>query len=286
MKLPEIRTLNSIKNHGLNLIQCIEIPTKIPDLSRTSIISKFTGKNSSRTNLPYNVFKCQRHTSTRVCVKCVGLHDSRTCTKTFEISSTCANCKRNHPLQHPLTPIDNSPDLTEQLDQLKSADLNLLRIITLIQKYYTTNILICTNNLDRVKATIQIKIATLNIILWNATSVKNKTTELHKFLTDYNTDITKTFKLNSYNIYRNDRPLTISKNTRGGVLIAARKDIQIEDIPQLIFSNIEFISIRLKSIPLLIIGAAYISPKVKIIHSIYITLSHHPTPVTSSSAEI
>ena len=44
-------------------------------------------------------------------------------------------------------------DLAESIKQLKSSDLDLfLRIINLIQKHYTK----CTNNLDRVKATILI----------------------------------------------------------------------------------------------------------------------------------
>ena len=44
-------------------------------------------------------------------------------------------------------------DLTNQIDQLKTTDLDhFLRIISLIQKHYIN----CTNNLDRVKATILI----------------------------------------------------------------------------------------------------------------------------------
>ena len=102
--------------------------------------------------------------------------------------------------QHFLSSTDqyNNPHIADQLDQLKSGDFDLfLRIISLIQKYYIK----CTNNLDKVKATILIvkelwKVAThdntlwnLKFTLWNATSVKNKTLELHKFFTDYNTDI-------------------------------------------------------------------------------------------------
>ena len=48
---------------------------------------------------------------------------------------------------------NNNPDLSEQIGQLKSADLDLfLKIIALIQKHYLN----CTNNRDKVKTTMLI----------------------------------------------------------------------------------------------------------------------------------
>ena len=115
------------------------------------------------------------------------------------------------------------PHSFSQQNYTLPADLDLFLRITLIQKHDIK----CINNLDRVKATI-LKIKELEnghsensliLTLWNATSVKNKTIELHKFLIDHNTDIaiiTETwssstdvfklpnFKLPNYNICRKD----------------------------------------------------------------------------------
>ena len=80
----------------------------------------------------------------------------------------------------------------------------------------------------------------LNLTLWNATGVKNKTIELPKFLNDYNTDIaiiiwlapTDIFTLINYNVYRKDGPPTIASNPIGEVHIATHKDTPVADIQQ------------------------------------------------------
>ena len=110
----------------------------------------------------------------------------------------------------------------------------------------------------------------LKLIVWNATSVGNKIIE-HKFLMD-NTDIaiitetwltpTDVLKLPNYNIHRKYRSPTRSNNPRGGTLIAIRKDI-----PQSLSSNTEYLSIKLKTTPTLIIDTAYVSSKTKILHT-------------------
>ena len=114
----------------------------------------------------------------------------------------------------------------------------------------------------------------IHLTLLNATSVKNKTAELLKFLTDHNIDIaiimetwlkpSNTVKLNNYNIFRKDRPLCTNKHPGGGVLIAVRTNIPVEDTPRPSVSSIEFLSVKLKISPALTIGAAYVSPKNKI----------------------
>ena len=114
----------------------------------------------------------------------------------------------------------------------------------------------------------------IHLTLWYATSVKNKTAELLKFLTDHNIDIAiitetslkpnDTFKLNNYNIFRNDRPLPINKHPSGGILIAVRTNIPVEDTPQTSVSSIEFLLVKLKISPALTIGAACVPPKNKI----------------------
>lgn len=92
-----------------------------------------------------------------------------------------------------------------------------------------------------------IHINSLNLILCNATSLKNKTIELYKFLIDHNIDIaiiieawlwsTDIFKLSNYNIYRKDGSLSIANKPKGRVLLAVHKNIPAEDIPQPIFSK-------------------------------------------------
>ena len=60
-----------------------------------------------------------------------------------------------HPTPLPLQPAgqQHSLNIVESIEQIQSADLDLfLNIISLIQNYYLN----CTNNIDRVKATIQI----------------------------------------------------------------------------------------------------------------------------------
>ena len=79
----------------------------------------------------------------------------------------------------------------------------------------------------------------LNIILWNAISVKNKITDLQNFLDIQNTDIailTETWlapsdkiRLRNYNIYRKDGTPTTQNKPRGGILIATHKNIPVED---------------------------------------------------------
>ena len=51
---------------------------------------------------------------------------------------------------------------------------------------------------------------------------------------------------------------------RSGVLKTTRNDIQIEEIPQSAFSNIEFILVKLKTIPLLTICAGYVPHRTKL----------------------
>ena len=116
----------------------------------------------------------------------------------------------------------------------------------------------------------------IHLTLWNATSVKNKTAELLKFLTGHKIDIAiiteswlkpnDTFKLNNYNIFRKDRPLSTNKHPGGGVLTAVRTNIPVEDTPQPSVSSIEFLSqsVKLKISPALTIGAVYVPPKNKI----------------------
>ena len=100
IKLPEDRICNSIKSQGLNLIECTEIPThtKYPIYRVHKDWEKFESRK-----LLIQCFRCQahRHTSANcnknaVCVKCAGIHDTQTCSKTCETPSTCANCKRSH----------------------------------------------------------------------------------------------------------------------------------------------------------------------------------------------
>ena len=112
----------------------------------------------------------------------------------------------------------------------------------------------------------------LNIILWNATSVKNKTVELQNFLDIQNTDIavvTETWlipsdkiRLRNYNVYRKDE--TPHNKRSEGVLIATHKNIPVEDTPQQTLPNIGTVEIKLKTTPPLTIGAAYASPKISI----------------------
>ena len=118
----------------------------------------------------------------------------------------------------------------------------------------------------------------LKLMLWNATTnVRNKTLELHKFLTNHNTNmaiVTETWltpinvlKFSNYNIYRKDQSLTTSNNPGGEMLLVIRKNIPAEDIPQPFSPNIEYISIILKTTPTLLIGAAYVPPKIKILQT-------------------
>lgn len=107
----------------------------------------------------------------------------------------------------------------------------------------------------------------INIILWNAISVKNKISELHKFLTDHDVDIAiitenwltpkDTFKLLNYKIHRQSGPPSINNKPRSGILIAVHKNILTEDTPQPATSNIEVLTIKLKTTPKLTVGTAY-----------------------------
>lgn len=113
----------------------------------------------------------------------------------------------------------------------------------------------------------------LNIVLWNATSVRNKKQELHKFLIDDQIDIaliTETwlapndpFHLPDYNITRKDRNKQQGRIHAGGVLIATHIPID-HPPPQPGTTSIEAVTIHLKTSPAIIIGAAYVLPTQKI----------------------
>ncbi|CAD1480646.1 unnamed protein product, partial [Heterotrigona itama] len=72
-------------------------------------------------------------------------------------------------------------------------------------------------------------------------------------------------KILDYTLHRKDGfPINTNKS-KGAVLIAIRNSIPAEDIPQLAFPNIDFLSIKVKTTIYLIIGAVYARPKTKIL---------------------
>lgn len=100
---------------------------------------------------------------------------------------------------------------------------------------------------------------TLNIIIWNATTVKNKTTEIQRFLSDRNAHVTinteiwftlvtskNVIKISNYSINRKGGLQSSANKPRGSVLIAIHKSIPVEDFPQQITINIEIKMIKLK----------------------------------------
>ncbi|XP_043527360.1 uncharacterized protein LOC122537826 [Frieseomelitta varia] len=95
---------------------------------------------------------------------------------------------------------------------------------------------------------------TLKITLWNANSIRNKTMELQKFLTDHNIDIaiTETWLQPTLKLTYFDIP--------------SRTDIPVKDIQQPNPSGIEILIVKLKIIPAIIIGTAYSPPTNKINH--------------------
>jgi exonuclease III len=103
---------------------------------------------------------------------------------------------------------------------------------------------------DQIKTTN--KVYNLNIVIWNANGIKNKTDELKDFLDTEQTDIilisetklTTNDKIyfDGYSTYRRDRPT----NTRaGGVAIIIKRDIAHKIIKNNPTSSIETLSIKL-----------------------------------------
>ena len=118
----------------------------------------------------------------------------------------------------------------------------------------------------------------LCILLWNATSVRNKGKELHKLLNELDVDIamitetwltpTDAFALPGYTIVRKDRDIqTGKKKHAGGVLIAVHNRIQTEHTTQPKTTHIESVTATIKTTPPITIGAAYVSPANKITSS-------------------
>ncbi|CAD1474592.1 unnamed protein product, partial [Heterotrigona itama] len=70
----------------------------------------------------------------------------------------------------------------------------------------------------------------------------------------------KTLKLRNYKIYRQDEQPSINSKLRRGLLIAVHKDIPTEDTPQPTTSNIEILNMKIKTTPILTVGAAYFPP--------------------------
>ena len=110
----------------------------------------------------------------------------------------------------------------------------------------------------------------INIILWNTTSVKTKILELHNFLLRHHIDIalitetwltpTDTIRLQGYEIIRRDRPTSNGKTQGGGVLIAIHRDILSEDTIQPATTQLETVTITIKTKHKITIGAAYAPP--------------------------
>ena len=91
-------------------------------------------------------------------------------------------------------------------------------------------------------------------MLWNATSIQNKKSELQNFLIEHQVDIaiiTETwlspknlFHLQHYNIRRKDWTVNPGESTRGGVMIATSNKIFFEDHTQPTSTEIENIAIK------------------------------------------
>ena len=113
----------------------------------------------------------------------------------------------------------------------------------------------------------------LNVITWNATSVKNKILELHKLMLDYEIDvaiITETrlapadkLHLPGYTITRKDRDSGHGK-TKRGVFVATHNTLLVESSAQPITQDIEVITLRTKNTFKITLGAVYAPPSVKL----------------------
>ena len=147
-KLQKFHPLANCKgNHPANYSQC---PTLLTYLAKRTLIPTRYKQLSNR-HVPY-----LNHNNFLPSLKSIiSPHflsystDTRTQTciniRTSSYNKNIANWLHSH--------LNKNPDITTRIDQIKSTDLDLfLQIITLIQKYYVN----CNNNLDRVKATIQI----------------------------------------------------------------------------------------------------------------------------------
>lgn len=110
----------------------------------------------------------------------------------------------------------------------------------------------------------------LNIITWNANSIKNKLAELSQVIIDYNVDIlgiceTKisnnfNLKVTGFSVYRNDR-----NSAGGGVALIIKKNIYHSQFVLPPLNTIEAVAVQVQSAhgPLLIL-CVYIAPSTKL----------------------